>query len=311
MNWKLKAAAQRICAALPSHQETVYYALQRAFGNIHGKPHPLSMLSECARLTGRLNEAAVSVEDARVMEVGTGRRLDMPIGFYLAGAASTVTFDLHRYLKPALVMAAVNVIREHRAAVRGYFAPLTDHAGLDRRLDALCSAPAFPDLLKLASIEYRAPGNAAATDLPAGSVDIHTSYTVFEHIPSPILKAILNEATRVLAPNGVALHHIDPSDHFSHDDSTISAINFLQFPEAQWEKYAGNQFAYHNRLRANGFAELYRQCGHEILQWTPSVDGRCRKVLENGFPLDPEFGGISPELLCTTVLHVLSRPKRQ
>ena len=205
MNWKLKSAAQRICAALPGRQETVYYALQRAFGNIQGKPHPLSMLSECARLVVRLNEAGVSAEGARILEVGTGRRLDMPIGFYLAGAASTITFDLHRYLKPSLVMAVLDLIREHRVAIRGYFAPLTNHPGLDRRLDALCSVTAFPDLLKLAAIDYRAPGDASATGLPAGSVDIHTSYTVFEHIPSPVLKAILNEANRVLAPNGVAL----------------------------------------------------------------------------------------------------------
>ena len=65
---------------------------------------------------------------------------------------------------------------------------------------------------------------------------------MFEHIPSPVLKAILNEANRVLAPNGVALHHIDPSDHFSHDDAAISPINFLRFSEAQWERLTGNQF---------------------------------------------------------------------
>ena len=311
MNWKLKAAAQKICAALPSHRETVYYALQCTFGNIQSKPDPVWMLSECARLVSLLNEAGVSAEGARVLEVGTGRRLDMPIGFYLAGASSIVTFDLHRYLKSALVMRALEAVREQRASVRGYFAPLTDGAGLDRRLDALSSVSKFSDLLKLANIEYRAPGDASATGLPDGSIDIHTSYTVFEHIPAPILRAILSEANRVLAPNGVALHHIDPSDHFSHEDACISPINFLQFSEAQWERYAGNQFAYHNRLRASGFAEIYEQCGHRILQWIPRVDERCRKLLDEGFPLDPGFQGIPPDSMCATVLHVLSRPQRQ
>src|SRR5437773_12426393 len=102
MNWKMKAAAQRLCAALPRYQEPVYYALQRTLGNVLYKPDPLWMLSESARLVGLLKDSGVTTEGARILEVGTGRRLDMPIGFYLAGAASTVTFDLHRYLKPQL-----------------------------------------------------------------------------------------------------------------------------------------------------------------------------------------------------------------
>ena len=311
MNWKLKAAVQRGCAALPWGQEDAYYLVQRVFGDVQRNPHPLSMLEECAKLVKRVHEAGLTVEGKRMMEVGTGRRLDMPIGFYLAGAASTITFDLHRYLKPALVMGGVDEIRRNRERVRGYFAPVTEPAGLDRRLEAVCSVRTFADLLALAHLDYRAPGDAAATGLPAGSIDIQTSYTVFEHIPGPVLKAILMEANRVLAPDGVALHHIDPSDHFAHADAAISRINFLQFSPQQWEKLAGNQFAYHNRLRPDGYAEIYRQCGHEILQWTPKLDARCRKLLDNGFPLDAEFRGLPLDVLSTTVLHVLSRPGRR
>ena len=311
MNWKLKADVQRGCAALPWGGEDVYYLLQRAFGDVQRNPHPLSMLEECARLVHCVREAGLSVEGKRMLEVGTGRRLDMPIGFYLAGAASTITLDLHRYLKPGLVMGGIDEIRRNRELVRGYFAPLTETSGLERRLEAVCSVRKFADLPGLTHIDYRAPGDAAATGLPAGSIDIHTSYTVFEHIPRPVLKAILMEANRVLAPDGVALHHIDPSDHFAQVDGAISPINFLQFSPQQWANYAGNQFAYHNRLRADGYAEIYRECGHEILQWTPKLDGRCRKLLDDGFPLDPEFRGIPPNGLCTTVLHVLSRPGRR
>ena len=111
MNWKLKSGIQRICAALPVHREAVYYALQRSFAGLRIRPDPLEMLKECARLVAHLREAQVSVAGARVMEVGTGHRLDMPLGFYLAGAASTITFDLHRYLKPAMVMHALERIR--------------------------------------------------------------------------------------------------------------------------------------------------------------------------------------------------------
>src|SRR3954469_24924776 len=104
MNWKVKAAVQRLCAALPFYQEETYYALQRTFGNVLHKPDSLEMLRECARLMKLANDAGVKLDGARVFEVGTGRRLDMPVGFYLAGVSSTVTYDLHRYLKPNLAM---------------------------------------------------------------------------------------------------------------------------------------------------------------------------------------------------------------
>lgn len=310
MNWRLKAAVQRLCAALPGCQENVYYGLQRSFGNVLYKPDPLEMLSECATLIALLQDSGVSTERARILEVGTGRRLDMPIGFYLAGAASTKTFDLHRYLKPALVMRTLEAIRAHREQVRQYFAPYIDAAALARRLDALCAVDTFPALLCLTGIEYRAPGDAANTGLTSGSIDVHVSYTVFEHIPSDVLVAILTEANRVLAPNGVALHHIDPSDHFSHEDATISAINFRQFSEQEWARHAGNQFAYHNRLRASDFAKIYAAAGQEIMKWLPTVDLRSRDALRNGFSVDSAFAGIPADVLCTRVLQVVSRPAR-
>jgi SAM-dependent methyltransferase len=306
MNWKLKSAIQRSCASLPAGQESLYYFLQRTLGSLRRPPDPLPMLSECARLVRLLADSGVEAQGARVMEVGTGRRLEMPIGFYLAGARSVITFDLHRYLKPELVMQSVAAIRANRETVTEYFG---ECEGLLDRLDLLCSTTNFSELIELTRIEYRAPADAAATGLPDGSIDIQMSYTVFEHIPGEILKAILMEANRILAPDGVALHHIDPSDHFSHEDPSISSINFLQFPRQQWDYYADNQFAYHNRLRADEFSDIYEECGHRIAQWIPKVDQRSIELLRNGFALDAQFRGKPADILCTTVLQVLSRPR--
>jgi SAM-dependent methyltransferase len=234
----------------------------------------------------------------------------MPIGFYLCGAAGVTTFDLHAYLKPRLVMQTLDAIRQHHAEIRGYFTPVCGGSALDSRLDALCASTSFSQLMRVTGIEYRAPADAAATGLDPGSIDIQISYTVFEHIPGPVLTAILREAGRILAPGGVALHHIDPSDHFWHEDASISPIHFLQFSEAQWKRYGDNQFAYHNRLRASQFRAIYDESAHEILQWTPNVDKASLALLDNGFPLDAAFRGMTRENLSTTVLHVLSRPKR-
>ena len=117
-------------------------------------------------------------------------------------------------------------------------------------------------------------------------------------------------ANRILASGGVALHHIDPSDHLSHGDPSILPINFLRFSDDEWHRIAGNQFAYHNRLRATEYARLYEDSQHEVLIWKPHVDEASLRAVENGFPLDPKFREYSPEVLSTLVLQVVSRPSR-
>ena len=129
--------------------------------------------------------------------------------------------------------------------------------------------------------------------------------------PNQLAKSnILVEANRLLSTQGVALHHIDLSDHFSHGDRKIPAINFLQFSDAEWRKYAGNRLAYTNRLRVNEYQEIYRDCSQRILQIQSEVDGRSINVLKEGFALDPRFQGLAPETVCTRTVRILSRPIR-
>jgi hypothetical protein len=264
MDWKTKSIVQRVCAAIPVFHEPIYYGIQRAFGRLRAKADPMWLLSEGARLAMSLKDAGMPVPGARVMEVGTGRGLDMPLGLYLCGAASIRTYDLHRYLKPHRVLDSVESIRRNRAKVRDLFVPVLEAEKLDARLQALCDATSFEEILRICGIEYMAPADAADTKLAPGTIDIQISYTVFEHIPGDVIVAILKEASRILSPRGVALHHIDPSDHFAHDDASISFINFLQFSEPEWQKFGANQFAYHNRLRVSEYQKIYEAAGHSV-----------------------------------------------
>jgi hypothetical protein len=272
---------------------------------------PFPMLQACAELSGILENAGRPVEGARVMEVGTGRGLNMPLGFFLCGAESVTTFDLHRYLRPSLVMASVHVLSENKERVFRIFEGRTEPARLRERLESLSSASSCDDVLRRAKIEYRAPADAACTGLADHSIDIQISYTVFEHIPRPVLRNILLEASRLLAPGGFALHHIDPSDHFSHDDRSILPINFLQYSEEDWTRLAGNQFGYHNRMRASEFADLYSECGHETRFWKPYIDQASLEAIRNGFLVDARFRNYPIDVLSTVVLQVLSRPRAE
>ena len=309
LNWKLKAALQRACAALPVKQEAVYYFLQRSFGRPL-RYSPLPNMEEAGKIIAQLAGCGLSVRGARVMETGTGRRVDMPLAFYLCGARSVYTYDLHRYLKPGLAQYSVAEMVRQREQVKAIFQNLADGGEIDARLDALRAARDASAALGIARIDYRAPADASRTGLPDGSIDVHFSYTVMEHIPAEVLAAILGEASRVLAPGGFACHHIDLSDHFWHHDASISAINFLRFSEGEWARYAGNQFAYHNRLRAPDYVDIYQASKHEIVECTRWTDERSMRELRSGFGLAPEFQSMPPEAICTVGMRIVSRPER-
>src|SRR5277367_5374667 len=189
MRWKTKSLIQRTCAAIPVFHEAAYYGIQRAFGRLRDKNDPTWLLSESVRLAICLRDAGMPVPGARVMEVGTGRGLDMPLGLYLCGAESVHTYDLHRYLKPHRVLDSAAFIRENREKIAEMFLPLTNEDMLEWRLDALCNAREFESILRTCNIHYHAPADASDTKLPPNSIDIQLSYTVFEHIPGNVIVA--------------------------------------------------------------------------------------------------------------------------
>lgn len=266
------------------------------------------MLRAAAEIFAEMRGMGIAVAGKRIMEIGTGRRLDMPIAFYLCGAQSVDTFDLNVYLREELVMASVGEILRGREAVVTILGPVVGAEELAARLDVLASVQVLKDLSQKTAIHYHAPADASNTQLADQSIDIQFSYTVFEHIPGPVLEAILREASRVLAVGGVACHHIDPSDHFAHEDKSLSLIHFLQFEEREWSRYNDNQFAYHNRLRRSDYDKIYSVAGHDVFSSHPFLDEPSLAEIKNGFPLATPFKERDPEDLCTVVYRVYSRP---
>ncbi len=308
MQWKTKSKIQRLVAALPVARERVYSLLQQTAGRQKQAADPRENFIEFAKVVGRIHEVGARIEGARIMEVGTGWGLDMPIAMYLSGSAMVQTFDLYPYLRPEKVAETLTTIRNNREAVRQIFAPFVDAFSLDLRLGMICDARTVEELMETANIEYFAPADATNTGLPAESIDIQFSYTVFEHIREAVVEGILREAGRVLRKTGFCFHHIDPSDHFAHDDRSISAVNFLQFSDKQWDHHASNQFAYHNRLRAADFERVFASAGHLMLKFSTFCDQRSLATLRAGLPLDKQYRGMDFEALCQTTVIAVSVP---
>ena len=306
MNWRRKAQIQKAIAALPLSNE-IYYAIQRYAGSLRkGRANPLDWYQAGRQMAEWIREAGREVEGMRLLEVGTGRNVNLPTALWLCGAAQVVTVDLNPYLSSALVFESNEYARQHEAEVLRAFGAEAERPLFRERLAQLFDFRRNLDgLLKLMNVEYLPRADASVLPLDSQTLDAHVSYAVFEHIPADVLARILAEARRVLKPDGLLLHIVDPSDHFSHDDDSITAINFLQFSESDWEKWAGNKFMYHNRLRAFEYLRLFEEAGARLLRRTEALDEPSLSALRNGFPLHRQFQHIRPEELAVRSLNVL------
>lgn len=297
---------QNAVAALPLSDQ-IYYAMQRTVGSCKpGRSNPLEWFDAALSMVRWIKGAGYEINGKRFLEVGTGRNVSVPLGLWLCGAAQVVTVDLNSYLSDALVAESIEFVRQSKAKVVAAFGTEAEQPLFQERLRQLIELQGGTnELLRLANIKYVSPADATRLDFPDQSFDFHTSHAVFEHIPPDAIKGILREARRLLQPQGLLMHIIDPSDHFSHDDASITAINFLQFSEREWKKLAGNKFMYHNRLRAFEYLEMFEQAGVRILRQSQAIDNQSLASLRNGFRLDSRFQQILPEELAVTGLIVL------
>lgn len=306
MNWRWKARVQNLIAALP-WSDAVYYAVQRGAGGLRpGRHDPREWLRAAVRMFDWIEQSGREAAGRSFLEVGTGRALDLPLGLWLCGARRVTTVDLNPYLAPAIVRESVEFLRRGEREVTEIFGRRAEGTPFRERFRRLAGfAGDTSELLRLTGIEYAAPADAARLKLADGSVDYHVSYTVLEHIPPDALAAILAEARRVVAPGGLLLHVVDPSDHFAHEDESLTAVNFLQFSEREWARIAGNKFMYHNRLRAHEYVELFERAGVRLLRQRQSVDEASLRLLRDGFRLDARFAGTDAEELAVSGITLM------
>ncbi len=309
VRWQLKARLQNAVAALPFASSSVYYAIQRTVGGLRqGLNHPVDRFKAAIRMVDWIESAGRDISGRRFVEVGTGHMVNVPTALWLLGAGETLTVDLNRYLSATLVAESNEYIRRHEREIVELFGARAESERFRGRFNQLLSfSGKLEALLEMMSVDYLSPGDAAALPLPDQSVDFHVSNTVLEHVPASAISGILGEAKRVMAPGGLLVHNIDPSDHFSHDDSTIPAVNFLSFSDSEWDKWAGNQFMYQNRLRSREYLELFERAGVHIVRSESAVDERSLTALRNGFVPAHRFAKMTGEELATTQVWLMGR----
>jgi SAM-dependent methyltransferase len=309
VKWQLKARIQNVVASLPFGSNAAYYAIQRSVGGLRPSfNHPVDRFRAAIRAVEWIESAGREISGSRFVEVGTGHMVNMPTALWLLGAAEIVTVDLNQYLSQTLVAESNEFIRRNEKDTLALFGDRAANADFKKRFRQLLSfRGTLTDLLAMMNVRYIAPGDARSLPVPDNSVDFHVSNTVLEHIPPDVLGEILVEAKRVLKPDGLLVHHIDPSDHFSHSDDSIAPINFLRFSDDEWHRWAGNRFMYHNRLRGRDYLSFFERAGARVLRSEKRVDERSLQALKDGLQIADRFAGLEPEELATTEISIVAR----
>lgn len=312
MNWKTKAKIQNIISLLPPKLSYVaYYWLQRNYGALR-YINPIKKIELGIQTWKTIQNQNLDPCGKIFFEIGTGRVPLIPLTFWLMGAQKTYTLDLNPYLKKGLLIKNLHFIQKNKVKMLELFGSQIKNKRFEQILNIDLNRPFdLHSFLKLCSIIYKAPADATNSGLPENSVDFHTSNTVLEHIPPAILKRIFFEGNRITKKDGLFVHFIDYSDHFSHSDKKISPINFLQFNEKDWKKLAGNRYMYMNRLRHDDFLELFGSLGHELIEVFFSKSEKVTKLLDGGkFDLNQRFLPKSKETLSILSSWVVSKQRK-
>jgi SAM-dependent methyltransferase len=308
MEWQRKAKIQNVVSALPM-ADAVYYAMQRTIGSLKpGRSNPLEWFQAALKAVEWIKSANQDVVGKRFLEVGTGRRVGVPVALWLCGAGRITTVDLHKYLSSTLVLEMNDYMRAHQKEIFVVFGAEAETTHFRERFAQLEKFNGnLKDFLRLTNIEYLSPADAAKLPFADHTFDFHISHAVLEHVPADAIFRILTEARRLLTPDGMVFHIIDPSDHFAHDDQSITMVNFLQYSDDEWDRWSGNKFMYHNRLRGYEYFAMFEKLGLQLVRQVESVDETSLRALEHGFPLDAKFRSTAPQKLAVTSLIVMGK----
>jgi|JI102314A2RNA_FD_contig_21_21047910_length_1809_multi_8_in_0_out_0_2 SAM-dependent methyltransferase len=303
MHWQNKVLIQRVLDRLPGGQ-AVYGAGQQLLGGMRSLKID-TKVDQGLRMFEPFQTLKLSLKGQSSVEVGTGWVPVVPMLLWLAGNGECFTYDLTRLLIPRYVQEAarqlVTMCDGTALTLNSRTLPIRSER-YDTLVRLVRDRSTAEDILEALSIRYSAPSDAGATPHLDNSVDLVFSNTVMEHVPVSQLVRLFRESFRILKPGGWALHLIDPSDHFSHSDSSISKINFLRFSDSEFDRY-NTRFCYQNRLRAPEYAELLRSAGFEISVFSCSVDDKSLGALAS-IPLSDRFKRYTPDEVCSTCVSV-------
>jgi SAM-dependent methyltransferase len=306
MDWRIKGTIQKVLGWMPGG-DRIHHILQRRVGGLADFGRECDIKVDDWRLMmGHLQSARARIAGGTLLEMGTGWYPTFPLCLYLAGAARVYTVDLNRLLRSEMTIALAERLANHVALIAQVAGK--PEAEVAERQKAVATALRGGASIGAATdgvIEYRAPADAARTELPAGSIDVLFSNSVLEHVPREVIEACFREAMRILRPGAIVFHSVNCGDHYAYFDRSIDQLHYLQYSEAEWAKW-NNSFLYQNRLRAIDLTAMARKQGFAIEIDTSRANPERLRQLD-AIRIDPQFAHYSRDQLAITSIDFVGR----
>jgi hypothetical protein len=306
-HWRIKGVVQKALSFLPGGVR-LNTALQRMVGELRAPEANFdAKLGDWQGLMALLAAAGRrSVDGAVMVEVGTGWYPTNPLLFALAGAREVHTYDIVRHLDEGLTRRLLAHLDARAARIAATAGVPVD--AVEARIARWRAARGLDALLAEAGIRYHAPGDARATGLPDGAVDIVFSNSVLEHVDPALLPSLMAESRRLVGARGLAVHAVACNDHYAHFDRAISFVNYLRYDDAVWARW-NNPLNYQNRLRAPDFIAAARAAGLEVVHEERAVRPGTREALA-AMPVAARFAHYTPDDLAATTVNFAARRTR-
>lgn len=256
--------------------DPIYHGLQNLRGGL--EPRVGLHLDFVAKvLAERAKLGAANLTGLEVVELGSGWAPVTPLVLVCRGARSVHTYDINRHYSRKRIREAATALQPK----------LEDRDG---RLAACARTGVLP-----AAIHYHAQVDLAAQG-PAVPADLAVSRFVLEHVPPEDIVRIHRSALEWMAPGGMWAHWVSPGDHRSYSDASLSAVDFLRYSPEEWQRIAGNRFAYHNRLRLPHYRQLFEKAGWKVAHEESSALSAHLESIKR-VPVHADFAGFAPEEL--------------
>lgn len=295
ISWKAKSLAFNLFDRIPQG-ERLYYLFQKYITKT--QPRPYVPTSGSARIqilqAQRIMQRRADAPQLQLLEIGAGWDLYANLIYWCYGFENQIAIDVRRWARAETVNAAI-----------AHLAKDPPPAALRVPKIKLDAASFETSLKEVYGIRYLAPLDASSTDLPAGSIDVICTTSVFEHIPEQVLAAILKEFRRIIRPDGMMTHTIDFTDHYSHADPAITDFNYLQFGNRQWMRHNPG-IHFQNRLRTRDFRRLIEDADFDVSE-CEEWGGRPSELDRTA--VHPDFKHYRREELLVIGANLIAKPK--
>jgi SAM-dependent methyltransferase len=249
-------------------------------------------------------QQARSLEGNVVLEIGTGWEPIIPLMYAIAGVSRIYLTDLNRLCSPYGVQGAIDAVVRNKDKVIGRLKASEER--FRRAVEWNPLATGVDQGFARLGMIYLAPCDCRKLQLPSRSIDVISSRAVLEHIPLPVMEGIQTEIYRLLKDDGHCCHFVDPSDHWQHNDGSITKINFLGFSDFMHGLAHFNGMNYQNRLRHCDYVTSMKSAGFRLIREERDVDAESLEALRRGVKLSPRFQNYSHEDLATATSFLLA-----